>query len=144
MKAVSTVRGWHPNPDPLFAAVRTLCRYDQTGRWSAPIYDGDGWPDVLAPFAAELHRLAPWFTIVIAQGYRDGNACVDWHNDGQYARQAILSLGATRPFGLRSAGTETTVWLRHGDLIEFPASTDHRVPPCVADERCSLVLRAVG
>jgi alkylated DNA repair dioxygenase AlkB len=62
--------------------------------------------------------------------YRDGNDSVAWHGD-RIAREspgdtlvAIISLGATRPFGLRpkSGGPGMRLQLGHGDLLVMGGS----------------------
>lgn len=62
--------------------------------------------------------------------YRDGNDSVAWHGD-RIAREsqrdtmvAIVSLGATRPFGLRprSGGAGVRLQIGHGDLLVMGGS----------------------
>ncbi len=72
--------------------------------------------------------------------YRDGNDSVAWHGD-RIAREsqrdtmvAIVSLGATRPFGLRpkSGGSGLRIQVGHGDLLVMGGSCQrtwlHGVP----------------
>ena len=61
--------------------------------------------------------------------------------------QAILSLGATRTFGIRAVGEEPHwMQLRAGDLLFMPAGTQTKYEHCVPvedepGERISLVFR---
>ncbi len=71
--------------------------------------------------------------------YRDGADSVAWHGDtvGRGARQdtvvAILSLGATRRFGLRPVGGGPGLRLdvRHGDLVVMGGSCQRTWQHCV-------------
>lgn len=149
-------RGWNDDPG-LLAAVRGLFDYgDGDDRATGYLYTtGErGWPAVLSAAGPDLldalaDILGVRFTIVAFQAYRDGSGC-DWHTDGPFDAQAVLSLGATRTFGLRRPGEEPQ-WIQvaHGDLVSMPsgfqAEWEHCVPTeSVLGERVSLVFRTVA
>jgi alkylated DNA repair dioxygenase AlkB len=80
------------------------------------------------------------------QAYRNGSG-TDWHADTPFDAQAVLSLGATRTFGVRAAMSEPT-WLpvSHGDLVYMPSGFQDEWQHCVKvedepGERVSLVFR---
>jgi alkylated DNA repair dioxygenase AlkB len=121
------------------------------------LYDGGDsgqeWPRPLSwAGPLMLGRLAKLpgvkFPVVAFQAYRDGSGC-DWHADTPFGAQAILSLGVTRTFAIRSRDRVEEFRLAHGDLVFMPDGFqdewEHRVP--VEDtpgERCSLVFRTRG
>jgi hypothetical protein len=112
---------------------------------------GTPWPPPLAAagpgLLAALERdTGTRFTAACFQAYLDG-AGVSWHYDRDWGAQAILSLGVTRTFGLRSAAGETFLRLAHGDLLVMPPGFQEEWEHCVPaedapGERCSLVFRA--
>src|SRR5919199_1353765 len=90
-----------------------------------------------APYAEELGE--PFASAGLAL-YRDGSDSVAWHGD-RIAREsprdtmvAIISLGATRPFGLRpkSGGPGLRLQVGHGDLLVMGGSCQrtwqHAIP----------------
>jgi alkylated DNA repair dioxygenase AlkB len=114
--------------------------------------DGAEWPPDLATAGPKLlddleRATGIRFTHVVFQAYRNGSGC-DWHADTPFDAQAILSLGATRKFGIRPIGGEPE-WLtvNHGDLVFMPSgfqdTHEHCVPvePDKPGERVSLVFR---
>lgn len=85
-------------------------------------------------------------TIVAFQAYRNGSGC-GWHADTPFDAQAILSLGATRTFGVRALGGEA-MWMNvaHGDLVYMPPGAQLLFEHCVPEEhvegeRLALVFR---
>jgi alkylated DNA repair dioxygenase AlkB len=150
---LSVVRAWQPDCGVL-AALRKCFTYDGEDRATGSLYapaDGQGWPPPLAEAGPRLlGDLAAVtgvkFTICAFQAYRDGSGC-GWHADEPFGAQAILSLGATRTFGVRRAGGNPR-WMKvaHGDLVFMPdgfqQEWEHCVPvEGVAGERCALVFR---
>lgn len=144
-------RAWHPDLE-LLDAVRAEFAYGQgDDRATGYLYGDQEWPVALSIAGpALLGRVAGLlgvrFTIVAFQAYRNGSGC-DWHTDGPFDAQAILSLGVTRTFGIRRPG-EDPAWIPvgHGDLVSMPsgfqAEWEHCVPvEDVAGERVSLVFR---
>jgi alkylated DNA repair dioxygenase AlkB len=109
------------------------------------------WPEGLANLGtgllAELgHLVKEAFSVVAFQGYRNGAGC-PWHADTPFDAQAVLSLGATRTFGVRRPG-EDPQWtqVNHGDLVYMPPGFQNEWEHTVAEEdadgeRCSLVFR---
>ena len=80
--------------------------------------------------------------MVAFQAYRDGTG-VGWHADAGWGRQAILSLGVTRGFGVATAAGAEYLRLAHGDLLALDPAAEHCVPvEDVPGERVSLVFRA--
>lgn len=82
-----------------------------------------------------------WPTVALVQAYRDGNAVTDWHDDAHYKRQAILAIGASRPFSIRIASGDYHILLNSGDLLEFDPGLQHAVLWSKAGERFALVFR---
>jgi alkylated DNA repair dioxygenase AlkB len=139
----------------LFPVVRSLFEYGP-GEDRATGYlfgDGHDWPPALFVGPDLLDRLEARFrirfTTVAFQAYRNGAGC-DWHADTPFDAQAILSLGATRTFGLRLVGGEPSwVEVSSGSLVFMPPgfqrTHEHCVPvEDVAGERISLVFRTVA
>ena len=115
--------------------------------------DGKDWPRSLAEFGPGLldrleSDLGVRFAHVAFQAYRNGSGC-DWHADTPFDAQAVLSLGATRTFGVRllPSGSPTWISVKHGDLVYMPPGFqdewEHCVPvePDKPGERVSLVFR---
>ncbi len=146
-------RRWRPDPE-LLDAVRGLFAYGVgDDRATGYIYAAgeQDWPPGF-PGPALLDDLEDLldvrFTIALYQAYRNGTGC-DWHTDDAFDAQAILSLGATRTFGIRPVGRGPE-WLQvhHGDVLYMPsgfqAGWEHCVPAeNVTGERVSLVFRTV-
>jgi alkylated DNA repair dioxygenase AlkB len=148
-------RNWWDDPG-LLPAVRGLFDYGPgDDRATGYLYadDGPGWPPPLAELGPSLvnaldQLVGVRFTVAAFQAYRDGSGC-DWHADEPFDAQAVLSLGATRTFGVRRPGSEPR-WLslEHGDLVFMPPGFQREWQHCVpvedvAGERCSLVFRTV-
>lgn len=140
----------------MLEAVRSLFSYGAgDDRATGYLYgDGQPWSSRLAELGPALlddldSLLGVRFTIVAFQAYRNGSGC-DWHADTPFDAQAVLSLGATRTFGVRPLGGEPEwVSVRHGDLVFMPSgfqsSHEHCVPvEDVPGERCSLVFRTAA
>jgi alkylated DNA repair dioxygenase AlkB len=148
--------GWRSGDTELLPALRGLYAYTSgsPGRATGWLYGqppGTGWP---APLAAAGPGLLAGlqadtgirFDVVCFQAYLDGTG-TGWHHDRDWDAQAILSLGVTRTFGLRSGDAEQFLRLAHGDLLVMPPGFqdghEHCVPAEDAPgERCSLVFRA--
>jgi alkylated DNA repair dioxygenase AlkB len=87
------------------------------------------------------------FTVFAFQAYRDGTAGCDWHRDASFGAQAIVSLGATRTFGVRCGDEYSYHQLDAGDLVYMPDGfqddCEHAVipEPDITGERVSLVFR---
>ena len=112
--------------DSTVRVPRLLARYPQDQELPHPVLDearsalNDHYSDELGePFVSAGLCL-----------YRDGSDSVAWHGD-RIAREsrrdtmvAIVSLGATRPFGLRpkSGGSGLRLQLGHGDLLVMGGS----------------------
>jgi alkylated DNA repair dioxygenase AlkB len=149
-------RKWRDDPG-LLDLVRGLFTYGPgddratgylyaQGEQPWPAGFAEGGPVLLADLDT---LLAVRFEVVAFQAYRNGSGC-DWHADGAFDAQAVLSLGTTRTFGVRRSGAEP-VWMQveHGDLVVMPsgfqAEWQHCVPvEDVPGERVSLVFRTVA
>jgi alkylated DNA repair dioxygenase AlkB len=146
-------RNWHPSAD-LLIRMRRLATYGPGDDRATGYLYSDGeqdWPAELAGagrslLAALEHTLGTRFPIVAFQGYRNGSGC-DWHADTAFDEHAVLSLGATRTFGVREPGGEPE-WIPvgHGDLVYMPSGFQIRYEHCVPEEdapgeRVSLVFR---
>jgi alkylated DNA repair dioxygenase AlkB len=144
--------GWANDPDPL-PSVRSLFEFvpGDDRATGGLLGDGKGWPEPLAKMGPALlgrleSGLGVRFTHVAFQAYRNGSGC-DWHADSPWDAQAVLSLGATRTFGIRRiGGSPEWMSVSHGDLVFMPSgfqdSWEHCVP--IEDEpgeRISLVFR---
>ena len=159
---------WRENDTELLPLLRTLYSYSErepdraTGwLWS----DGQhgqlpprDWPEALkdaGPELAEAIRRKSWrspnrdaYTAAAYQAYLNGSG-TGWHYDREWDCQAILSLGVTRTFGVRSRenGKTAMVPVRHGSLLlMYPGFQDrfeHCVlpEPDVRGERVSVVFR---
>ncbi len=144
---------WWPAAD-LLDAVREVVSYGPGDDRATGYLCGDG-KEWVAPLAAAGPQLLDQldallsirFTHVAFQAYRNGAGC-DWHTDSPWDAQAVLSLGATRTFGVRPLGGELR-WIQvaHGDLVVMPSGFqldwEHCVPvePDRPGERVSLVFR---
>lgn len=151
---------WRAADTEILPALRTLYSYtdrepDRATGWlySAGQYGQLAprpWPDALAGHGPVLldaleRDIGVRFTACAFQAYRDG-AGVDWHHDRDWPVQAILSLGVTRSFGIRSDGGTSVFRVAHGDLVFMPAGFQQEYEHCVPaedvpGERCSLVFR---
>lgn len=153
LSELCVVRAWHPG-DGLLAALRRCFDWGGEDRATGCLYapaDGQGWLVPLREYGPLLlDRLGETtgerFTICAFQAYRNGSGC-GWHADTPFAAQAILSLGATRGFGVRQRGGNPR-WMKlaGGDLVVMPAGFQAGWEHCVPDEdvpgeRCSLVFR---
>ena len=153
---IRLIRAWRQDPG-LFDAVRGLFTYAPGESRAAGYLYAAGeqpWPAAFAEAGGALlddldGQLGIRFTIALFQAYRDGAGC-SWHTDDAFDVQAVLSLGVTRTFGIRSAGGEPE-WLQvhHGDLLVMPSGFQAEHEHCVPDEdvpgeRCSLVFRTVA
>jgi alkylated DNA repair dioxygenase AlkB len=140
----------------LLAAVRGLFTYGPgEDRATGNLFGDQDWPPALAEAGpARLGDLEALlgirFTHVVFQAYRNGAAGCDWHADTPFDAQAILSLGATRTFGIRRLGGDPW-WtaVNHGDLVVMPAGFQAEWEHCVPvederGERVSLVFRTVA
>jgi alkylated DNA repair dioxygenase AlkB len=149
-------RRWWDDPE-LLAAVRGLFAYGPgEDRATGYLYAAgeQPWPAALAELGPELldvleSLLGVRFEIVAFQAYRNGAGC-DWHTDSPFDVQAVLSLGATRTFGVRRAGGEPQ-WtsVSSGDLVVMPSGFQSEWEHCVPTEnalgeRVSLVFRTVA
>lgn len=142
-KLIGVYPGWLGDSD-LLADVRFLVNFGDEDRATGYLPDGLDW-GLLDRLEADL---GVRFTVVAFQAYRNGSGC-DWHADTPFDAQAVLSLGATRTFGVRTNGGEPQ-WIRvaHGDLVYMPPGFqdgwEHCVPiEDVPGERVSLVFRTV-
>ena len=133
--------GWLGDAD-LLPAVRSLFEFGDEDRATGYLSEDWGLLDRLES------DLGVRFTIVAFQAYRNGSGC-DWHADTPFDAQAVLSLGATRTFGVRllPSGSPTWISVKHGDLVYMPPGFqdewEHCVPvePDKPGERVSLVFR---
>ena len=133
--------GWLGDTD-LLPGVRSLFDFATEDRATGYISEDWGLLDRLES------DLGIRFTIVAFQAYRNGSGC-DWHADTPFDAQAVLSLGATRTFGVRllPSGSPTWTSVKHGDLVYMPPGFqdewEHCVPvePDKPGERVSLVFR---
>jgi len=146
--------GWvNPESTDLLHALRSTFEFDGDRATGYLYGDGLHWQaDVAPPLAMLLALLERTvgvpFTIVAFQAYRNGSGC-DWHADTPFDAQAVLSLGATRTFGVRllPSGSPTWISVKHGDLVYMPPGFqdewEHCVPvePDKPGERVSLVFR---
>jgi alkylated DNA repair dioxygenase AlkB len=131
---------WHEERMHMYDSTvripRLLARYAEGEPLPHPVLDE-------ARAALNSHYLGELGEPFVGAGlclYRDGNDSVAWHGD-RIAREsprdtmvAILSLGATRPFGLRpkSGGTGLRLQVGHGDLLVMGGSCQrtwlHAIP----------------
>ena len=152
MEGLRRIPGWAFDLVDLLPAVRSTFEFDGDRATGYLFGDGLDWTPGLAEYGREiLDRLEVdrriRFTHVAFQAYRNGSGC-DWHADTPFDAQAVLSLGATRTFGVRPIGGEAE-WLtvKHGDLVYMPPGFqdewEHCVPvePDKPGERVSLVFR---
>lgn len=143
---------WRRDDLDLLPAARSLFTYDGDRATGYLFTEGErGWPGPFAALGPQLlldleALLGIQFPIVAFQAYRGGAGC-DWHADTPFDAQAILSLGATRTFGIRPHGGDPE-WtpVNHGDLVFMPPGFQHTHEHCVPvedepGERVSLVFR---
>ena len=122
--------------DSTVRVPRLVARYSQGEALPHPLLD-EARSALNAHYAAELGE--PFVSAGLCL-YRDGNDSVAWHGD-RIAREsprdtmvAIVSLGATRPFGLRpkSGGPGMRLSVGHGDLLVMGGSCQrtwlHSIP----------------
>jgi alkylated DNA repair dioxygenase AlkB len=131
---------WHEERmhiyDNIVRVPRLLARYPQGTPLPHPVLE-EARSALNAHYADELHE--PFVSVGMCL-YRDGGDSVAWHGD-RIAREsphdtmvAIVSLGATRPFGLRpkAGGPGLRLHLGHGDLLVMGGSCQrtwlHGVP----------------
>ena len=131
---------WHEEQvhmyDSTVRVPRLLARYPQGEPLPHPVLD-EARSALNAHYAEELGE--PFVSVGLCL-YRDGSDSVAWHGD-RIAREsprdtmvAIVSLGATRPFGLRPklGGPGLRLQLGHGDLLVMGGSCQrtwlHGVP----------------
>jgi alkylated DNA repair dioxygenase AlkB len=123
--ALASVVPWHEERmriyDSTVRVPRLLARYSQGEPLPHPVLD-DARSALNAHYAEELGESFVSAGLCL---YRDGRDSVAWHGD-RIAREsprdtmvAIISLGATRPFGLRpkSGGPGLRLSVGHGDLL---------------------------
>jgi alkylated DNA repair dioxygenase AlkB len=123
--ALASVVPWHEERmhiyDSTVRVPRLLARYSQGESLPHPVLD-EARSALNAHYAEELGE--PFVSAGLCL-YRDGSDSVAWHGD-RIAREserdtmvAIVSLGATRPFGLRpkSGGPGLRLSVGHGDLL---------------------------
>jgi alkylated DNA repair dioxygenase AlkB len=145
---------WWPSQD-LLDAVRSVFTYGPgEDRATGNLYGDQPWSAALAESGPVLldqldALLNVRFTHVVFQAYRNGSGC-DWHADTPFDAQAVLSLGATRTFGVRPNGGEPE-WIQvgHGDLVYMPSGFQDEWEHCVPvenepGERVSLVFRTAA
>jgi alkylated DNA repair dioxygenase AlkB len=121
---------WHEEQmhmyDSTVRVPRLLARYSQGDALPHPMLD-EARCALNAHYAEELGELFVSMGLCL---YRDGNDSVAWHGD-RIARErpsdtmvSIVSLGATRPFGLRpkSGGQGLRLQVGHGDLLVMGGS----------------------
>lgn len=144
---------WWTGSDPLPAVRGRFAYAPGDNRATGQLYAAgeQSWPDSLAEVGPALlvalrRDVGVDLPIVIFQAYRDGAGC-GWHQDTPFDSQAVLSLGATRSFGVRPVGG-VPVWTRvgHGDLVVMPSGFQTQWEHCVPvdrsiRERVSLVFR---
>ena len=131
---------WHEERlhiyDSTVRVPRLLARYPQGEALPHPVLD-EARSTLNAHYAEELGEPCVSAGLCL---YRDGSDSVAWHGD-RIAREsprdtivAIVSLGATRPFGLRpkSGGPGLRFQVGHGDLLVMGGSCQrtwlHGVP----------------
>jgi alkylated DNA repair dioxygenase AlkB len=131
---------WHEERihiyDTTVRVPRLLARYAQGDALPHPVLE-EARSALSAHYAEELGE--PFVSLGLCL-YRDGNDSVAWHGD-RIAREsprdtmvAIVSLGATRAFGLRpkAGGTGLRLQVGHGDLLVMGGSCQrtwlHSIP----------------
>jgi alkylated DNA repair dioxygenase AlkB len=131
---------WHEEQmhmyDSTVRVPRLLARYQEGEALPHPVLD-EARSALTAHYAEELGE--PFVSAGLCL-YRDGSDSVAWHGD-RIARDslrdtmvAIVSLGATRPFGLRpkSGGPGLRLSVGHGDLLVMGGSCQrtwlHSIP----------------
>lgn len=153
---------WMADDHLVLPSLRSLFSYDEersSDRATGWVYSAGherlpamNWPEPLTyagPRMIEyLERdTGVRFTAACYQAYRNG-AGVSWHHDRDWDAQAVISLGATRKFGIRDAGGhESFIELAHGDMVFMPSGFQHEWEHCVPEEdvtgeRVSLVFRS--
>jgi alkylated DNA repair dioxygenase AlkB len=137
---LASVVAWHEERmhiyDSTVRVPRLLARYSPDEPLPHPVLD-DARSALNAHYAEELGE--PFVSAGLCL-YRDGSDSVAWHGD-RIAREsprdtmvAIISLGATRPFGLRprSGGRGLRLSVGHGDLLVMGGSCQrtwlHSIP----------------
>jgi alkylated DNA repair dioxygenase AlkB len=128
--ALAAAVPWHEERMRMYDATvrvpRLLARYGQGETLPHPVLD-EARAALNGHYADELGE--PFVTAGLCL-YRDGADSVAWHGD-RVAREsprdtmvAIVSLGATRPFGLRpkSGGRGLRLRIGHGDLLVMGGS----------------------
>jgi alkylated DNA repair dioxygenase AlkB len=138
--ALASVVPWHEEQmhiyDKTVRVPRLLAGYAQGEALPHPVLD-EARSALNAHYADELGK--PFVSAGLCL-YRDGSDSVAWHGD-RIAREsprdtmvAIVSLGATRPFGLRpkSGGRGLRLSVGHGDLLVMGGSCQrtwlHSIP----------------
>src|SRR5215475_94925 len=125
---LSLRRGWCQG-DAVLSALRECFSYTPAGADRATGYlysEGDQlWPEPLAVLGPALLGMLATdldvkFTVVAFQAYRDGAGC-DWHTDTPFDSQAVLSLGVSRVFAVRSGDRVEAHQVHHGDLVVMPS-----------------------
>lgn len=113
--------------DMLYDEITPMVDYGDGDRFHRVLW----WHEPRVPFnvAMNVEMLLGYFRImapfdhVTLVAYRDQDSWSDWHTD-EAEHQAILSLGATRTFGIstipRFGTDEWYLPLHHGDLMYFP------------------------
>jgi alkylated DNA repair dioxygenase AlkB len=128
--ALASTVPWHEEQvhmyDSTVRVPRLLARYAQGEALPHPVLD-EARAALNAQYGKELGE--PFVSAGMCL-YRDGSDSVAWHGD-RIAREsrrdtmvAILSLGATRPFGLRpkAGGPGLRLQVGHGDLLVMGGS----------------------
>ena len=138
--ALARVVEWHEERmhiyDKTVRVPRLLAHYSEDAALPHPVLD-EARSALNAHYAEELGE--PFVSAGLCL-YRDGSDSVAWHGD-RVAREsprdtmvAIVSLGATRPFGLRpkSGGPGLRFSVGHGDLLVMGGSCQrtwlHSIP----------------
>lgn len=153
---------WQPEHFTIFGRRQLAPRMSV---WFGPAYSYGGLqhpsascPDLLVPLMQAVSQQAGVaFNGMLATLYRNGSDYLGWHADneamlGKAPVLAVLSLGASRQFGIRRYGEKRMLCchqLNHGDLAIMPAgfqsSYQHRIQKTtqVHEPRISLSFRLI-
>jgi alkylated DNA repair dioxygenase AlkB len=143
------------------AVPRLVAWYGDRGinyRYSGTDHLCGGWLSALEGLRTRVAAEAGLHAnLVLLNRYRDGNDYMGWHSDDERGHGPLIasvSLGATRRFLVRPAGTgraaaeapSLRLDLEHGSLLVMDGSIPHSLPPTrrrIA-ERINLTFRSVG
>ncbi len=157
--------------DPLYAEVKDLCEKSYTNRINCILKDipsryEHNYPWQSSPTAIAIKHqveeiIGDTYDYCLVNIYRDGNDCINYHNDSEALNSSVasVSLGAQRKFRFRPIASQTGwTWeleLESGDLVFMHGPNDelkgcqrvfkHSVPKQkkVKNPRINLTFRCI-